>query len=138
MSGLHDLLSDVAETLPVAPVDRAERALALARRRRRTTFITAGAVLVVTVLTFVLVTPLAARLGTRQQLGPAGVPNQVYPVPLHAPTVGPGTPLGQRASVLMGGIPRARDGSGARAARSGSSARPPTCPRSWTCRARSR
>ena len=106
MSGLHDLLSDVAETLPVAPVDRADRALRLMRRRRRARFITAGAVLAVTVLTFVLVSPLAARLALRQQLGPAGVPDQVFPVPLHAPTVGPGAPLGQPASVLMGGLPR--------------------------------
>jgi WD40-like Beta Propeller Repeat len=107
VSDVRDLLSDVAESVPVAPIDRVERALGLARRRRRSKVITAGAVLAVTVLTFVVAAPLAARLATREQLGPAGVPNRAYQVPLHAPSVGPGSPLGQRASLLLGGLPRA-------------------------------
>ncbi len=38
----------------------------------------------------------------------AALPDRVYPVPLYAPVVGPGSPLGQPAALLLGGVPRGR------------------------------
>jgi dipeptidyl aminopeptidase/acylaminoacyl peptidase len=52
---------------------------------------------------------MASRLGTIEPAGPGetGVPDQIYPVPLHAPSVGEGAALGQPAAYLLGGVPSA-------------------------------
>jgi hypothetical protein len=64
---------------------------------------------VAAVLAGSVVVPMASRLGTIEPAGPGetGVPDQIYPVPLHAPSVGEGAALGQSAAYLLGGVPSA-------------------------------
>jgi dipeptidyl aminopeptidase/acylaminoacyl peptidase len=62
-----------------------------------------------------LVVPVADRLGSPEPAGPGEVPSlpdQLYPVPLHAPSVGEGAALGQPAAYLLGGVARADGWSG--------------------------
>jgi len=62
-----------------------------------------------------MVVPVADRLGSIEPAGPGevpGLPDQIYPVPLHAPSVGEGAALGQPAAYLLGGVPRADGWSG--------------------------
>jgi hypothetical protein len=65
---------------------------------------------VAAVLAGSVVLPLASRLGAIEPAGPGeetGLPEQVYAVPLHAPSVGEGAALGQPAAYLLGGVPSA-------------------------------
>jgi hypothetical protein len=107
---LRTLLDAAADAVPTTGVNRAERAVATARRVRRTRVVAVVVAAVAAVLAGSVVVPLASRLGAIEPAGPGeetGLPEQVYAVPLHAPSVGEGAALGQPAAYLLGGVPRA-------------------------------
>jgi dipeptidyl aminopeptidase/acylaminoacyl peptidase len=106
---LRTLLDAAADVVPTNGINRAERAVATARRVRRTRVVAVVVAVVAAVLAGSVVVPMASRLGTIEPAGPGetGVPDQIYPVPLHAPSVGEGAALGQSAAYLLGGVPSA-------------------------------
>jgi hypothetical protein len=104
---LHTLLDVAADTMPAHADNRAERAVMTARRVRKTRVVAVVVAAVAAVLAGSVVVPLASRLGTIEPAGPGeepGLPDQIYPVPLHAPSVGEGAALGQPAAYLLGGV----------------------------------
>jgi hypothetical protein len=109
MTELRTLLDAAADVVPTNGINRAERAVATARRVRRTRVVAVVVAVVAAVLAGSVVVPMASRLGTIEPAGPGetGVPDQIYPVPLHAPSVGEGAALGQSAAYLLGGVPSA-------------------------------
>jgi hypothetical protein len=109
MTELRTLLDAAADVVPTNGINRAERAVATARRVRRTRVVAVVVAAVAAVLAGSVVVPMASRLGTIEPAGPGetGVPDQIYPVPLHAPSVGEGAALGQPAAYLLGGVPSA-------------------------------
>jgi len=110
MTDLRTLLDVAADVAPAHGANRADRAMKTARRIRRTRVGAVVAAAVAAVVAGALVVPVAARLGTIEPAGPGqvtGLPDQIYPVPLHAPSVGEGAALGQPAAYLLDGVPRA-------------------------------
>jgi hypothetical protein len=101
---LRTLLDAAADVVPTYGINRAERAVATARRVRRTRVVAVVVAAVAAVLAGSVVVPMASRLGTIEPAGPGetGVPDQIYPVPLHAPSVREGAALGQPAAYLLG------------------------------------
>jgi hypothetical protein len=108
---LRTLFGAAADTVPTTHgINRAERAVATARRVRRTRVVAVVVAAVAAVLAGSVVVPVASRLGTIEPAGPGeapGLPDQIYPVPLNAPSVGEGSALGQPAAFLLGGVPSA-------------------------------
>jgi hypothetical protein len=112
VSDLRVLLNAAADTVPAGPTGRADRAIARARRLRRTRVVAVAAAAVAAVVAGALAVPVASWIGTLEPepVSPGdetGLPEQVYAVPLHSPTVGVGDPLGQPAAYLLGGVSRA-------------------------------
>lgn len=110
MTELRTLLDAAADVVPTNGINRAERAVATARRVRRTRVVAVVVAAIAAVLAGSVVVPMASRLGTIEPAGPGeetGLPEQVYTVPLHAPSVGEGAALGQPAAYLLGGVPSA-------------------------------
>ena len=115
MTDLRTLLDAAAGSLPADGRSRAQIAVRTARRVRRTRVVAVVAATVAAVLAGSLVVPVADRLGSIEPAGPSevpGLPDQIYPVPLHAPSVGEGAAFGQPAAYLLGGVPRADGWSG--------------------------
>jgi hypothetical protein len=110
VTDLRTLLDAAADVVPTNGINHAERAVATARRVRRTRVVAVVVAAVAAVLAGSVVVPLASRLGAIEPAGPreeTGLPEQVYTVPLYAPSVGEGAALGQPAAYLLGGVPRA-------------------------------
>ena len=110
MTELRTLLDAAADVVPTNGINRAERAVARARRVRRTRVVAVVVAAIAAVLAGGVVVPLASRLGTIDPAGPGeepGLPEQIFPVPLNAPSVGEGSALGQPAAFLLGGVPSA-------------------------------
>lgn len=110
MTELRTLLDAAAEAAPTDGINRAERAVTTARRVRKIRVVAVAVAAVAAVLAGGVVVPLASRLGAVEPAGPGdvpGLPEQIYPVPLNAPSVGEGSALGQPAAFLLGGVPSA-------------------------------
>ncbi|MGH9248290.1 MAG: WD40 repeat domain-containing protein [Acidimicrobiales bacterium] len=110
MTDLRALLDTAADAVPANGPSRADRAVTTARRVRKTRVAAIAVAAVAAVVAGALMVPVASRLGTIEPAGPGdepSVPGQIYPVPLHAPSVGEGPALGQPAAYLLGGVPRA-------------------------------
>jgi hypothetical protein len=109
MTELRTLLDAAADVVPTTGINHAERAVATARRVRRTRVVAVVVAAIAAVLAGSVMVPLASRLGTIEPAGPGeetGLPDQIYPIPLHAPNVGEGAALGQPGAYLLGGVPR--------------------------------
>jgi dipeptidyl aminopeptidase/acylaminoacyl peptidase len=110
VTDLRTLLDAAADVVPTNGINHAERAVATARRVRRTRVVAVVVAAIAAVLAGSVVVPLASRLGAIEPAGPGeetGLPEQVYAVPLHAPSVAEGAALGQPAAYLLGGVPSA-------------------------------